>query len=64
MKHILHDGTLDNDKVPLALLHYRNTPIRDIGLSPAQILLHRKLRDGVATNSMYLPTTRGVDRQS
>ena len=58
MKRILHDnighdGTLDNDKVTLALLQYRNTPIRDIGLSPAQILLHRQLRDGVPTNPMY-----------
>ena len=58
MKHILHDNighddTLDNDKVTLALLQYRNTPIRDIGLSPAQIFLHRQLRDGEPTNPMY-----------
>ena len=38
-------GSLDNDRFAQAILNYRNTPIQDIGLSPAQILLQRTLRD-------------------
>ena len=41
------NGTLDNDKTTQAILQYRNTPLLHIGLSPAQILLHRQLRDHV-----------------
>ena len=35
-------GNLDNDKFARALLNYRNTPLKDIGLSPAQIIFARK----------------------
>ena len=38
-------GTLDDDKVARALLQYRNTPIKAIGYSPAQLLFNRNLRD-------------------
>ena len=31
-------GNLDNDKFARALLNYRNTPLKDIGRSPAQIV--------------------------
>lgn len=48
------DGSLDNNKAAQAILQYRNTPIPEIGLSPAQILLHRQLRDGVPTNPKLL----------
>ena len=39
------DGGLDTDTAARAILQYRNTPLPDIELSPAQILLHRQLRD-------------------
>lgn len=42
---ITENGSLDNDKIAKALLQYRNTPLPDIKLSPAQILFHRQLRD-------------------
>ena len=51
-KRIIHnnlsaDGSLENDQAARAILQYRNTPLPDINLSPAQILLHRQLRDSV-----------------
>ena len=51
-KRIIHnnvasDGSLNTDKVARALLQYRNTPLPDLNLSPAQILFHRNLRDGI-----------------
>ena len=38
-------GSLDTDKMARALLAYRNTPSKDLGVSPAQILYGRALRD-------------------
>ena len=38
-------GSLDNDKFARAVLNYRNTPAKDVKLSPAQIIFGRKLRD-------------------
>ena len=40
------DGSLNSNGVSRALLQYRNTPLQCLGLSPAQILYHRNLRDG------------------
>ena len=44
-ENIDKSGNLNNDKFSRALLNYRNTPCRDIGLSPSQIIFGRKLRD-------------------
>ena len=41
------DGSLDTDAMMQGLLQYRNTPLQKIGLSPAQILLHRNLKDAL-----------------
>ena len=41
------NGSLNSDKVTAALLQYRNTPLRNVGLSPAQLLLGRSLRDPI-----------------
>ena len=43
-------GSLDTDKMGRALLTYRNTPNKDLGLSPAQMMFGRNLRD-------HLPAT-------
>ena len=43
------NGNIDNDKVSRALLQYRNTPLKDIDLSPAQILFGRTLKDHTPT---------------
>ena len=55
MKRMLHNnisanGSLNNDKILRALLEYRNTPLPDINLSPAQILFHRQLKDAIPTH--------------
>ena len=39
------NGNIDNDLVSRALLQYRNTPLKVLNLSPAQILYGRMLRD-------------------
>ena len=40
-----NDGSLDNDKVGRALLTHRNTPCKELNMSPAQLLFGRNLRD-------------------
>ena len=52
-------GTLDCDKAARALLQYRNTPIKHLGLSPAQVLFQRDLRDSLPT----IPTRLQLHRQ-
>ena len=42
-------GDLNTDKMARALLAYRNTPCKDLGVSPAQILYGRTLRDHLPT---------------
>ena len=50
------DGSLDTNRATRAILQYRNTPIQGIGMSPAQLLLHRQLRDCVPAHpSLYKP---------
>ena len=38
-------GNLNTDRIARALLAYRNTPSKDLGVSPVQILYGRILRD-------------------
>ena len=66
MKRILQDSLvqgegLEGEKAKMALLEYRNTPHRDLKLSPAQLLFGRRMRDLIqldegqwAVNKEYL----------
>ena len=65
MKRLIHCtfdpqlGTVNLEKCTKALLLFRNTPRRPSGLSPAEILFGRVLRDGVPTKlDQYLPQHR------
>ena len=51
--NISTDGSLDNNKIVTAMLQYRNTPLPDIELSPAQILFHRQLKDSIPSHSSH-----------
>ena len=63
-KRILMDntgpgGSLDTDKVSVALLQYHNTPLRDINASPAQLATGRQLRDGIpASKEHYIVSSK------
>ena len=50
---ISSDGSLNNDKAARAFLQHRNTPIAGLGLSPAQLLLHRQLRDHIPAHPQH-----------
>ena len=57
-KRIIHnnispDGSLNNNKAARAILQHRNTPLPGLNLSPAQILLHRQLRDSVPAHPSH-----------
>ena len=59
MKRMLREnvnsqGGLDTDKLERALLAYRNTPNKDLGVSPAQVLYGRVLRDHLPTPKEFL----------
>ena len=47
-------GDLDTDKISRALLAWRNTPSKDLGVSPAQILYGRALRDHLQIPKEFL----------
>ena len=44
-ENIAPNGDLNTDRAARAILQYRNTPLQDIGASPAQLLYGRRLRD-------------------
>ena len=48
------DGSLNTNEACRAFLQYRNTPVKHVGLSPAQILFHRNLRDGIPMDPALL----------
>lgn len=51
-------GSLDSDKTSIAILQYLNTPLREIGKSPAQLATGRRLRDGVPTARQHYKVDR------
>ena len=56
------DGSLNSHAASQALLQYRNTPIQHLGLSPAQVLFHRDLKDGIPVDPRKLrPHRKWID---
>ena len=56
--HTGPDGQLDTDKFARALLLLRNTPDRETGKSPAELLLGRRLRDALPHQPVPHPYRR------
>ena len=48
------NGSLNTTQFLRAMMQYRNTPIKELGLSPAQLLFHRQLRDAIPTHPKLL----------
>ena len=46
-ENLAPDGSLNCNNISQAFLQYRNTPIKHLGVSPAQILYNRSLRDEI-----------------
>ena len=53
-ENVSRDGSMNSEATSKALLQYRNTPIKGLGLSPSQILFHRTLRDALPTRVTLL----------
>ena len=59
--NVCADGKLDSVKLTRALLNYRNTPDRATGLSPAEMLLGRQLRDFLPGKPVSTPVSTSAD---
>ena len=59
-----HNGKLDTDAVTRGILQLRNTPESDSGLSPAQIVLGRTLRDSLPLKPPFPRRTTVFDYDS
>lgn len=57
VKNLIKKAIADNEDVHLSLLEYRNTPIEQGGLSPAQLLFNRRLKGILPTNTDLLKPT-------
>ena len=53
LNNTLPNGGLESDGVAQAILQYRNTPLRGIDKSPAQLAIGRQLRDSVPMVKSY-----------
>lgn len=54
VKHLLKKAKADGKDPYLSLLNLRNTPLEDIGASPAQLLMGRRVRTRLPTKSQML----------
>ena len=66
IKRLYKKAIEGNTSIDLALLEYRNSPISGMDLSPAQLLMSRRLRSTLPmTHSLLTPTiNKGVTKQS
>ena len=56
-------GGLNNDNFAMAILEYRNTPMQSTGMSPAETLFGRQLRDFVPlTSQNYVPSPQWLTK--
>ena len=64
IKRVIRKAKESNASVDLALLEYRNTPISGINLSPAQLLMSRRLRSSLPmSESLLKPATNDDARE-
>ena len=64
LDHVDESGSMDTDAVMRGMLQLRNTPERDSGLSPAQVLLGRNLRDSLPAYPALSGRTAIFDKSS
>ena len=52
--YVSREEPYSNQAIAHAIIQHRNTPLHDLKLSPAQLLLHRHLRDKIPTHPQHL----------
>ena len=63
IKRVIRKAKESNSSVDLALLEYRNTPISGMNLSPAQLLMNRRLRSSLPMSESLLKPATNDDAQ-
>ena len=54
IKNMIKKCSLDNIDIQIGLLNYRNTPLEHLNISPAQLLMGRRLRSKIPTTKSNL----------
>lgn len=53
-KNMFKKSYENGQDVYVSLMEYRNTPLKDVGVSPGQLMLNKRIRTKIPTNSNLL----------